>query len=124
MAIPIDDIDGKSHKMDEKQQKLFKVKIMPLVIYGFGGIHTHAHTCTCTGTSTHTCLHESDFKKPGAHWPSLALPDRFFPFLFCVGGKRGSGDMVSTSLRSVLIGVKCIVFTIVVRELLVGCMRE
>ena len=52
-------------------------------------------------------------------------------------GKK-SGDMVSSSLRSVLIGVNCIVltlndvliyfdhlfFTIVVRELLVGCVNK
>ena len=52
---------------------------------------------------------------------------------------KGSGDTVSTSLRSVLIGVKCIVLTlddvliyfdhvfftiIVVTELLVGCVNE
>ena len=69
---------------------------------------------------------------------SLALPDHFFPFLFFVGGKKVHGDIVSTSLRSVLIGVKCIVltlddvliyfdhvfFTIVVRELLVGYVNE
>ena len=32
---------------------------------------------------------------------TLALPDRFFPFLFCAGGKKGLG----TSLRSVLMVV-------------------
>ena len=59
MATPIDDIDGKNLKTELKSSRTifkqsYKVKIMPLVIYGLGGIHTH------------TFAHESDFKKPGS----------------------------------------------------------
>ena len=46
-AMPIDDIDGKSHKTELKSDRLFnqsyKVKITPLVIYGLGDVHTHTH---------------------------------------------------------------------------------
>ena len=34
-----------------------------------------------------------------------------FPIFVLCGREKGSGDMVSTSLRSVLIGVKCIMLT-------------
>ena len=44
-ATAIDDINGKDENGTEKQQKLFnqsyKIKIMPLVIYG---AHTHTYT--------------------------------------------------------------------------------
>ena len=48
-ATLIDYIDDKSHKMDLKSSRNYstnhlKVKIMPLVIYGLGGIHTHTQT--------------------------------------------------------------------------------
>ena len=64
----IDEIDSKSHEMElEKQPPLFnqsyKVKIILLVIYGLGGVHTH------TRTRTHTFAGESDFKKPGVRQP-------------------------------------------------------
>ena len=58
-AMPIDDIDSKSHKMELKSSHnyllIFLVKIMPLVIYGLRGVQTHI------------CMpHENDFKKPSA----------------------------------------------------------
>ena len=61
-VTPIDDINGKSHKMELKSSRRlfnqsFKVKITPLVIYGLKGGHTHTHILW---------RYESDFKKPGA----------------------------------------------------------
>ena len=54
----VDDIDGKSHKMEQKLfNQSYKVKITPLVIYGLGGVHTHM--------DMHTYRHERDFKKLG-----------------------------------------------------------
>ena len=47
--MPIDDIDGKSHKMElnsthNYSTNHFQVKITPLVIYGLGGRHTYINT--------------------------------------------------------------------------------
>ena len=42
-ATPINDIDGKSHKMELKSS--FKVKITPLAINSFSGVHTQTHAC-------------------------------------------------------------------------------
>ena len=54
-ATPIN-IDSKSHKTELKSSgQSYKVKIMPLVIYGLGGVHTRMHTFE----------NESDVKKPG-----------------------------------------------------------
>ena len=70
-VTPIDSTDGKTHKTTEKQPQLFslsfKVKIMPLVIYGLRGGHIHTHILW---------QNESDLKKPGAaacgqHAPGL-----------------------------------------------------
>ena len=47
--MPIDEIDGKSHKTEMKSKQLqlfnqsYKAKITPLVIYGLGGARTHAY---------------------------------------------------------------------------------
>ena len=32
-------------------------------------VRTHTHTHTHTHAHTHTFVDESDYKKPGAHWP-------------------------------------------------------
>ena len=44
-AVPIDDIDGKSHKTELKSNHNHstKLKIMPLVIYGLASTHTQTH---------------------------------------------------------------------------------
>ena len=56
----MDDINGKSHKTELKSSRNYsnKAKIMPLVIYGPGSIHTHIQL-----------RNEGDFKKPGVHQP-------------------------------------------------------
>ena len=54
--MPIDDIDGQSPKTELKSSRYysimqsFKVKITPLVIYGFRGVYTRTHTYTHTLT--------------------------------------------------------------------------
>ena len=51
-ATPIEDIDGKSHKMELKSSQSCKAKIMPLVFYGLRGVHTESWRCTHTHTHT------------------------------------------------------------------------
>jgi len=55
-ATPIDDINSKSYKI---LNQLIKVKITPLVIYGFRSGHIHI-----------LWRNESDLKKPGARRPA------------------------------------------------------
>ena len=64
--MPIDDIDGKSHKTELKAAEI----IQPIIqiqnhatsyLWPWGHTHTHTHT---------HAPHKSDFKKPGTHWPA------------------------------------------------------
>ena len=63
-AMPIDDINSKSHKTELKSsRKLFsqsyEVEIVPPAIYGLEGVHTHEYAFA----------HQSGFKKPGVCRP-------------------------------------------------------
>ena len=91
-AMPIGDIDGKSHKT-EKQPKLFnqpyKIKTTPLVIYGLRGVHTHAYT--------HTFPHQSDFKKPGLCAPGLKMACTFGGIVAHTSSASDTSESVSVT---------------------------
>ena len=63
-VMPINDIDGKSHKMEQ---------ITRLVIHGLGGVHTNTHIRTFTD--------ESDYKKPGARLVKPLNPHILFKII-------------------------------------------
>ena len=86
-AMPIDDIDGKSHKAElkaaESIQSIIQSQNLATSYLCLGDVHTSMHTRTCTPTHTHTHTHtrthtqetnmmspaQKDFKKLGVRRP-------------------------------------------------------
>ena len=71
-AMPIDDIDGKSHKTELKSSHNYSTNCVKSKSHHYLfmalGVYTHTHT------HTHTLADKSDYKKPaGRRMPGLAI---------------------------------------------------